>query len=170
MGPNQGYLGEDRRAEDTAPRKCRIQAHRPRVYTPKSPPSHLSHKYPCWPVLPLSSVLSMLRPEPWWMLVVSEGLGRPQLPSREAKGLQERQKKMSVHRARRERSSMPRLWEDGSCSGFTWWEQQGSKDRVGVAQRAWLWKEGISTLPSLTVGPHTAPGLRFFYKIRCGIC
>lgn len=86
----------------------------------------------------------MLRPEPWWMLVVSEGLGRPQLPSRDAKGLQERQKKMSVHRARRERSSMPRPWEDGSCSGFTWWGQQGSKDRAGVALRAWLWKGGIS--------------------------
>lgn len=54
------------------------------------------------------------------MLVASEVPGRPQLPSRDAKGLQERQRKTSVHRARRERSSMPRLWGDGSCSGFTW--------------------------------------------------
>lgn len=54
------------------------------------------------------------------MLLASEGLGRPRLPSREAKGLQERQRKTSAHRARRERSSMPRLRGDSSCSGFTW--------------------------------------------------
>lgn len=51
------------------------------------------------------------------MLVAPEGPGAPQLPSREAKGLQERQRKTRVHRARRERSSMPRLWGDVS---FTW--------------------------------------------------
>ena len=54
------------------------------------------------------------------MLVVSEGPAGPRLPSREAKGLQERQRKTSAHRARRERSSMPWLWGAGSSSGFTW--------------------------------------------------
>lgn len=42
-------------------------------------------------------------------------------PNSEANGLQVRHRKTSTHRARRERSSMPRLCE-GSRWAFTWQE------------------------------------------------
>lgn len=83
------------------------------------------------------------------MLVAPEGPGAPQLPSREAKGLQERQRKTRVHRARRERSSMPRLWGDVS---FTWWGWQGDEDsRSGPERIAQGRVDGHPT--SLTSGP-----------------
>lgn len=103
------------------------------------------------------------------MLPASEGLGEPQLPSKEARGLQERQRKTRVHRARRERSSIPRLWGDSSCSGFTWKGWAGSPGQGTRRPERMQQEGGMGTLPSLTVGaPHVATG-RFFCHMGGGI-
>ena len=122
MGPSQDHLGADRSwgHRGWAPRKFRAPSPQDKIHLCESPPPT---------TLPLPSAPSMLRLGPWLMLVVSEGPAGPRLPSREAKGLQERQRKTSAHRARRERSSMPWLWGAGSGSGFTWGDGQGGENR-----------------------------------------
>lgn len=73
-----------------------------------------------------------------------------------------------MHRARRERSSMPRVGGEHSCSGFTW--RAGRAVRMGWAvQTAHLGREGSALSPPY-YGTPLAPGLGFcVYKTGGGI-
>lgn len=169
--PSQGHLGADRRAGKITPKKCRAQAHRPRVYTPKSPPSYLSAN--------IHAGLSYLCPQCpaccaqnpggcWWHL---RDQGDPSCP-------EERPKGCKTDRGRRVRTgpggSGPACPDCGGMAAVVaspGGGGQGGKDRAGVVQRAWHGEGGVSTLPTLTAGPHMAPGIRFsVYRMGGGIC
>lgn len=100
---------------------------------------------PCGSGSPLPWVPSTLRPGPWYRLVESGRVDSEWLPSREASGLQEMQRKRRAHRARRERSSRPWLQGADSCSTSTWrvvgqGREAGAEAELGTApHQAHLW-------------------------------